>query len=81
MRYYLHVHDGRNGTALDDVGTEFPDLAAAQKEALASARELLSNAIRDGNGHAAEYIVVADTSEREVARIYLRDVLPDNFRQ
>ena len=41
MRYYFNLEDGK--TVLDSIGTDFPDLKAAQASATKAATELLHN--------------------------------------
>jgi len=43
-RYYFNLKDGRE--SLDDVGSEFPDIHAARREAVRYSGEVL----RDGGG-------------------------------
>jgi hypothetical protein len=38
-RYFFHIHDGTS--ALDDTGTELPDIAAAQSAALQTSGEII----------------------------------------
>lgn len=45
-RYYFHIPEPNS----DPEGTELPDLAAARREALLAAREILANAIKTGSG-------------------------------
>jgi hypothetical protein len=79
MRYYFHVQ-AENGTALDDQGTELPDLAAAHREASASARELLARAIKDGHERLPERIAIMDAAGHELATVRLKDMLPSSLR-
>ena len=46
-RFYFHVHDGEKAT-LDNEGIELPDTAAVREEALAAAREMMSDGMRSG---------------------------------
>jgi hypothetical protein len=46
-RYYFHIRSV-DDVALDEEGTNLPDLSAARRLALASARELLGIAIKEG---------------------------------
>jgi len=41
-RYFFHIHDGTS--ALDDTGTELPDLASAQSAALQTSGEIIKQA-------------------------------------
>jgi hypothetical protein len=47
-RYFLHVQDGSD-ILEDPWGQNFDDLAAAEREAAASARELMAEALRWNN--------------------------------
>jgi hypothetical protein len=78
-RYYFHFRSD-HGTALDDQGTDFPDLSTAREQALASARELLADAIRAGDHDGPQRVVIADASGRELATVSMKDVLPRFLR-
>lgn len=73
-RYFFHLRNDHE--TVDDEGSDFADDQAAQKEALATARELLADAIKSGKKSLPEQIVVADASSREVATINIKDLLP-----
>ena len=47
-RFYFHLSAGTE-IALDEEGTELPDLSAAKGEAVLAARELLADAIKSGD--------------------------------
>jgi hypothetical protein len=79
-RYYFHVRSA-DDTVLDEEGDELPDVEAAHRQALASARELLGNAIKVGRDPVPDSIVIADASGREVMIVLLQDVLPSCFRK
>src|SRR3954454_23469659 len=58
-RFYFHLQDG--GELIpDQEGTDLPDCETPKQEALHSARELLSNAIRTGKPKVPEAFVIAD---------------------
>ncbi len=78
-RYYLHIRSA-DGTALDEEGTDLPDLNSAREHALAGAREMLASAIKVGNDRIPESIVVTDVSGKELAAIPFRDALPTQLR-
>lgn len=77
-QYHFHFRSGHK-TTLDEAGAEFRNLDAAREEALASARELLADAIKAGSG-VPERIVIADTSGREMETVSVKDVLPPFLR-
>jgi hypothetical protein len=78
-RFYFHIRNADEMT-LDDEGTDLPDLNAARELAMASARELLANAIKEGRGRVPEGIVIADAFGRELATVPIRDVVPSHLR-
>jgi hypothetical protein len=78
-RYYLHIRTA-DGMLLDEEGIDLPDLNAARELALASARDLLGDAIKAGKGVVAESIVVADADGHELVIVPLEHALPDRFR-
>jgi hypothetical protein len=74
-RYYFHIQIG-DTLATDDEGIDCPTVAAAKQEALASAREMLANAIKFDQPRVPDCFVIADASGREVLRVPVKDVLP-----
>jgi hypothetical protein len=46
--YYFHVREGSAGLLSDPEGSHLPDLAAARKEAVEGARQLISTAVLTG---------------------------------
>jgi hypothetical protein len=73
-RFYFHMRTGDHVEA-DPDGTELPSLAAAEKEALHSAREILADAIK-ASTDPIDGFVIADESGRELATVPLKDALP-----
>jgi hypothetical protein len=74
-RFYFHMRkQGR--VALDEEGTDLPELAAARDEAIQSAREILANAMKDPEPNLFDCFVVADEKGDELAIVSLRDALP-----
>jgi hypothetical protein len=59
--FLFHIKEG-NELVADEDGTELRDVAAATREALYAARELLAEAIKLGKTTAPEAIVVADAA-------------------
>jgi hypothetical protein len=76
-RYFFHLQKANE--AVDEEGLDLPDEQAALKEAVASARELLAEAIRAGRDLRPERIVIADATGREVATVNMKDVLPGSL--
>lgn len=64
-RYYFHL---RNGTdqLLDPEGIDLPDLGSVRTQAVRSARDTLSNELRDGRLDLRFWIDVEDTDGRAV---------------
>jgi hypothetical protein len=62
--------------AIDEEGTDLPDLAAAREEAIQSAREILSNAMKNPEPNLFDCFVIADEKGKELATVSLWDVLP-----
>ena len=63
----------------DPEGEEVPDLAAAHRVAERSAREALIEAVRMGDT-APDCILVTDGEGREVATVFLKNLLDANLR-
>ncbi|WP_062017976.1 hypothetical protein [Aureimonas sp. AU4] len=59
MRYYLHQIQ-TNDIVRDPEGGDYPDLAAAEAEAVEAARELMASAIRAGRDISDWTIEIAD---------------------
>lgn len=76
-RFYFHMRTGDH-VEPDTAGTELPSLAAAQVEALQSAREILADAIKAANDPIDEF-VITDESGQELATVSLRDALPKDL--
>jgi hypothetical protein len=74
-RFYFHIrrHDHIEP---DPEGCDLPDLAAARNEALQSAREILSSAIRGPGPRLFDCFVIADEAGRELATVSLKEALP-----
>jgi uncharacterized protein DUF6894 len=77
-RYYLHIRSG-DQTALDDEGTDLPDLQAARADALVAARELFAAGIKSARDPLPKSIVIADKAGKELGEVRLKDVLPASF--
>ena len=63
----------------DPEGEELPDLATALNVAEKSAREALIEAVRTGDT-APDCILVSDVDGREVATVFLKDLLDADVR-
>jgi hypothetical protein len=77
-RYYFHVQNG-DTVNLDDEGADLPSLNAAQEEALATTRELLAAAIKFGTREFPKCVIIADEAGRELAKVPVKDVLPQEL--
>ena len=76
-RFYFHLQAGGQ-VVLDDEGIDLPDLSAAQREAMQSARELLADAIKSGKPEVAEAFVITDEVGRALAVVLA--VLPKSHK-
>lgn len=66
-RYFFHVRDGDNLLEDDEQGEELPDLDAVRRQAIESAREILSEAALSGTAASLhQQIEVADASGKTV---------------
>ena len=66
--------------AMDDQGIDPPNLEVARDAALASARELVADAIKAGWDDIAESIVITDEAGNELASVPLKNVVPPRLR-
>jgi hypothetical protein len=78
-RFYFHVRTGDH-FGRDPEGCDLPDLAAARNEALQSAREIPSGAIKQFEPDLFDCFVIADESGRELATVSLKEALPKDLR-
>ena len=79
-RFFFHLKDG-DEIIPDEDGTELPDVAAATREALQSARELLAEAIKAGNPRIYEALVIADEAGRTVDILPFSAILPEPLKK
>ncbi|KRR08555.1 DUF6894 family protein [Bradyrhizobium valentinum] len=79
-RFYFHLSAGDELTS-DDEGMDLPDLSAAKREAMLTARELLVEAIKSGKQTVPEAFVIADDEGRALDTISLAAVLPAPFNK
>ena len=79
-RFYFHLRAGDELTS-DDEGMDLPDLSAAKREAMRTARELLVEAIKSGKQTVPEAFVIADDEGRALDTISLAAVLPAPFNK
>jgi hypothetical protein len=77
-RFFFHTRRG-DEIAKDDEGFELPNLAAARKEALATAREIVADAVKFGKDRTPDSVLIADADGREVMTVSLKDALPRNL--
>ncbi len=78
-RFYLHIKAGGD-LHYDEEGAEFPNIDAARREAVLTAREMLAGAIKAGCPTVPEALVIADESGRTLEVVPLVSVLPKQFR-
>ena len=76
MGRYFHLKEG-DELIPDEDGTELPDVSAATREALQSARELLADAIKAGKPKIYDAFVIADEAGRTVEILPFVAVLPE----
>lgn len=77
--FYFHLQY-RGMLAKDPEGTELPDLDAARAYALASARELLAEAIKGGREFDGETFIIADDRGRGLDSVAFMQALPKHMR-
>jgi hypothetical protein len=79
-KFFFHVkQDGELVT--DDEGRDLPGMSEASRAALATARELLAEAIRFGKSNIPEAIIVEDEAGRPLLEVELVAVLPEPLRR
>ena len=78
-RFYFHVRSGENIMS-DDEGTECADVNAAREEALATARDVLADAIRSSKNETPDCFIIADANGRELMTVPFNEALPAHLR-
>jgi hypothetical protein len=76
QRYFLHIDELKT----DPDGTDLPDLEAARREALLSAREMLAEWIASGFEDIPTRIMISDEAGNVLAVVHMREVLPRALR-
>jgi hypothetical protein len=74
-RYFLHVDE----LDTDLEGTELPDLAAARREVLIAAREILAAALISTRDDFPNRFLITDEGGRILETVYMREVLPKSL--
>ncbi len=72
-RFYFHLYNDL--TAVDEEGQELPNPAVAHQKAIATARELAAEAVRNGRLVLDHRIEIADESGEVVSTVCFRDVV------
>jgi hypothetical protein len=73
--FFLHVRDG-DAVLADEEGGEFPSLAAVRTEAIARARELMSQGVLNGGKLGLERVFdIADETGRTVLMVPFREAV------
>jgi hypothetical protein len=78
--FYFHLRAG-DQLILDDEGLDLPDVSAARREAMQSAREILAAAIRGGQAKVPDAFVISDEVGRTLDTVPLAEVLPDALKK
>jgi hypothetical protein len=76
MRYYFHIDELNT----DEEGTELPDLAAARREVVCAARELLAASIKRGHEDVVLRFLITDAAGNILDIVNTIDVLPKSLR-
>jgi hypothetical protein len=72
-RYYFHLYNDL--TVIDEEGKEFPNAPVAHQKAIAAAREMAAEAVRNGRLVLDHRIEVADEDGEVVGKVYFRDAV------
>ncbi len=80
-RYFLHIVKLDGSRIEDPEGSDLPDLAAARREALGGARDILASVIKAGRDLADEAILITDEEGREVDLVPFSDAVPQSLRE
>ena len=72
--YYMHVCNG-TGFVEDQEGTELPDLAAAQREAVKGLRDILAADLKEGEIKMTSFIEVEDEARTLLVTVTAEEVV------
>ena len=72
-RFYFHLHNDIE--APDEEGLELPDLEAARSEAIRTGRELVAEAVRNGQVNLSHWIEIQDESGAQVLAVSFGDTV------
>ena len=72
-RFFFHLYD--DTVALDEEGSECPDLAAAHAKAVRSAREMACQEVLEGHLNLTHRIDVADENGAVLATVRFQDIV------
>jgi hypothetical protein len=75
-RYFFHIKDEVE-TIRDEEGIEFHNFDAVREEATESAREMMSEKVREGHGPDSRAFIVTDEQGRVVLNFPFRDAIHD----
>lgn len=74
-RYFFHLSDGA-GSVIDDEGAEFADREAAFRHGDWCVREVISNAVLEGQPiRLTSYLTVHDSQGKEIGKLIFGDVV------
>ena len=73
-RYHLNLYNG-TGLTQDEEGQQFPDVEAAERAAIAGARSILADEVRNGELDLAGRVEVTDGDGTVIKTVQFRDVL------
>ena len=79
MRFYITFRSGDVFTT-DEEGLDAPSLKEAQAAAMASARELIGEAIARNGETIVDEVIITDESGKTLLRFSGKDVLPETLR-
>ena len=72
-RFYFHLYNDL--TALDEEGQEFENLPIAHQKAIAEARWMAAEAVKNGHLTLSHLIEIADEAGEVLSTVWFRDIL------
>jgi len=78
-RFYINFQNNDH-IAQDDEGIDVPDLEAAQKAALISAREIVADNVKANSKKPLRAVIITDENGQNLMTISAKDVLPESFK-
>jgi len=79
-KFFINFRNANKIVAKDEIGIDVPGLKEARAAAIASAREIVADNVKEGAITPLDAVIVTDESGRTLMTILAKDVLPDPLK-